>query len=111
MRDRLNAVIIIRKERQFETYTDVDIERDGAAKRKGGIEQELTQTDTVDIEYSYFIRANGSLHVQCVVHNVSGQISYRYYTLRYSGRQLVGGLGEAGYGQMDSQFSDLEVIY
>ena len=111
MRDRLNAVIIIRKERRFETYTDVDIERDGAAKRKGGIEQELTQTDTVDIEYSYFIRANGSLHVQCAVHDVSGQISYRYYTLRYSGRQLVGGLGEAGYGQMDSQFSDLEVIY
>ena len=51
MRDRLNAVIIIRKERQFETYTDVDIERDGAAKRKGGIEQELTQTDPVDIKY------------------------------------------------------------
>lgn len=83
----------------------------GAAERKGGIEQELTQTDTVDIEYSYFIRANGILHVQCAVHNVSGQISYRYYPLRYSGRQLVGGLGEAGYGQMDSQFSDLEVIY
>ena len=83
----------------------------GAAERKGGIEQELTQTDTVDIEYSYFIRANGILHVQCAVHNVSGQILYRYYTLRYSGRQLVGGLGEAGYGQMDSQFSDLEVIY
>lgn len=111
MRDLSNAVIIIRKERRFVTYTDVDIEHDGTGELKGSIGQELTQTDTVDIEYSYFIRANGSLHVQCAVHNISGQISFRYYTLWYSGRQLVGGLGEAGYGQMDSQFSDLEVIY
>lgn len=104
MRDLSNAVIIIRKERQFVTYTDVDIEHDGAAELKGSIGQELTQTDTVDIEYSYFIRANGSLNVQCAVHNIYGQISFRYYTLWYSGRQLVGGLGKPAMGSCIRSF-------
>lgn len=82
-----------------------------AADLKKSIARELTQPDTVEIQFTYYIRANGILHIQCAVCNTLGNIEYQYYTVRYSGQEIAGGLGEPNYGQMEPYFSNLEVVY
>ena len=75
------------------------------------IEAELTTSDTDRIEYSYYVRANGILHIQCDIYSSSGSIDFGYYTLRYTGNILDEELGDRNYGQMSTFFSNLDVTY
>lgn len=78
---------------------------------KDQIEGELRQSNTTSLEFSYFKRKNGIMHIQCNVYSDSGEIQYGYYTIRYNGNQLNKDLGEYNSGQMASSFSDLKVVY
>lgn len=80
-------------------------------KLKDIIAGELTQSDTTKLEYSYFIRQNRILHIQCNVYSSSGAIQYGYYTVRASGDVLEEQPGEYRYGQMAPSFSDWDVTY
>ena len=77
---------------------------------KDKIDRELRKSDTVSLEYSYYIRKNGIIHIQCDVHDGEG-IQYGYYTVRYEGNELDENPGEYNPGQMETSFSDLEVVY
>ncbi|MDE6750405.1 MAG: hypothetical protein K2K21_15310 [Lachnospiraceae bacterium] len=59
-----------------------------AQEIKDRIADELTESDTIELEYTYFKRKNNILHIQCNVHQSSGTIYYGYYTVRYSGDVL-----------------------
>jgi hypothetical protein len=63
------------------------------------------------IKYSYYIRTNGIIHIQCDAYFDSGAIYYGYFTVRYVNNTLTGEIGEYNKGQMAPTFSDLEVIY
>lgn len=76
---------------------------------KDAIADELTQSDTTKLEYTYFIRKNHILHIQCNVYNSFGTIQYGYYTIRFDGDVLNEQLGEYRAGQMASSFSDWDV--
>ncbi len=78
---------------------------------KDKIANELKQSDTTKLEYSYLIRKNNILHIQCDVYSSSGAIQFGYYTFRFSGNVLNEQLGEYTPGQMATSFSDLEVTY
>lgn len=78
---------------------------------KDQIEGELRQSNTTSLEFSYFKRKNGIMHIQCNVYSDSGEIQYGYYTIRYNGNQLNKDLGEYNLGQMAYSFSDLKVVY
>ena len=78
---------------------------------KNKIEDELQQPDTSALEFEYFKRNNGIIHIQCNAYNNSGAVQYGYYTIEYSGKELSTDLGEYNSGQMAPSFSDLEVIY
>lgn len=78
---------------------------------KDQIEGELRQSNTTSLEFSYFKRKNGIMHIQCNVYSDSGEIQYGYYTIRYNGNQLNKDLGEYNPGQMAYSFSDLKVVY
>ena len=78
---------------------------------KDQIEGELRQLNTTSLEFSYFKRKNGIMHIQCNVYSDSGEIQYGYYTIRYNGNQLNKDLGEYNSGQMAYSFSDLKVVY
>ena len=78
---------------------------------KNKIEDELQQPDTSALEFEYFKRNNGIMHIQCNAYNNSGAVQYGYYTIEYSGKELSTDLGEYNSGQMAPSFSDLEVIY
>lgn len=78
---------------------------------KDQIEGELRQSNTTSLEFSYFKRKNGIMHIQCNVYSDSGEIQYGYYTIRYNGNQLNKDLGEYNLGQMASSFSGLKVVY
>ena len=71
----------------------------------------LTTSDTERIEYLYFVRENGIMHIQCNVYHSSGSIDYGYYTLRYSESTIEQELGERNSGQMSASFSNLNVTY
>lgn len=72
---------------------------------------ELWQEDTVSIEYTYYRRSNGIIHIQCDVYNSAGYILYGYYTVRYTDKNLSNELGTYTNGQMYPYFSNLEVVY
>jgi hypothetical protein len=78
---------------------------------KNQIEGELRESDTKSLEFRYFRRKNGIMHIQCNVQNDSGEIQYGYYTVRYEGDKINDDLGEYTSGQMETSFSDLEVFY
>ncbi len=63
------------------------------------------------IEFSYFLRENGIVHVNCSLTDEDESIQFFYYTLQTDGRHLTGGLGNVYDGQMESYFSTLEVTY
>lgn len=75
------------------------------------IEDELQQPDTSALEFQYFRRSNGIMHIQCNAYNNSGAVQYGYYTIEYSGKELSTDFGEYNSGQMAPSFSGLEVIY
>ncbi len=75
---------------------------------KDKIGTELRQSDTISLEYSYYIRKNGIMHIQC---DVQDAVQYGYYTVRYEGTVLDEDLGEYNPGQMETSFLELEVVY
>ena len=78
---------------------------------KNKIITELQQSDTTSLEFVYYKRKNGIIHIQCNVHSNLGEIKYGYYTVKYKDNELSIDLGEYNQGQMSSSFSNLEVIY
>ena len=78
---------------------------------KDMIANELKQSDTTKLEYSYYVRKNNVLHIQCNVYSNYGTIQYGYYTVRISCNSLDEQLGEYTMGQMKPSFSDLDVTY
>lgn len=78
---------------------------------KDQIEEKLREENTVSMEYSYFRRSNGIMHIQCNVKNEFGGISYGYYTVRFEGNVLEKDLGVYNSGQMYSFFSNFEKVY
>ena len=63
------------------------------------------------IDFKYYIRKNGILHIQSNIYYFSGSINYGYYTLHYKDKVIDYNIGERNNGMMDSRFSNLEVIY
>ena len=78
---------------------------------KNMIAYELKESDTTKLEYSYFVRKNNILHIQCNVYSSSGTIQYGYYTVRISDGMLDEQSGEYTMGQMAPGFSDWDVTY
>jgi len=79
---------------------------------KDKIEAELKQPDTVSMEYSYFRRRNGIIHIQCDVEADSGVIRFGYYTVRYKDNILEEEPGTYNPGRMwEGGFSWLETVY
>lgn len=87
------------------------MEYENSQELKGKIEGELRQQDTSALEFKYFKRDNGIIHIQCNIYSNSGAIQYGYYTIEYSGNELSTDMGEYNSGQMAPSFSDLEVVY
>ena len=78
---------------------------------KDKIDAQWKQSDITALEYTYYIRQNGIMHIQCDVQDESGGMQYGYYTVRYEGGILEREPGEYNPGQMDVRFSDLEAVY
>ena len=91
-------------EDEFHAYINADV-------LLNEIEQELVQENTAWIDYCYFIRANGIIHIQCNVTDAYGFVEYGYYTIRYSGSVLDKELGAYTAGQMEPSFSTLDVVW
>lgn len=71
----------------------------------------MCDSNTISLEYKYFKRPNGIMHIQCNVYRDSGEIQYGYYTVRYSNNILEDEIGKYNQGQMETNFSNLEVVY
>lgn len=82
-----------------------------AKEIKQQIKNERTDSDTKQIEFTYFRRKNGIIHIQCDVKSSTGEIFYGYYTVRYTGNSLNKELGNYISGRMAPTFSQLEVVY
>lgn len=67
---------------------------------KDEIDSAWKQPDVLSLEYAYYIRDNGILHIQCDVQYKSGEIQYGYYTVRYEDSVLDKELGKYNPGQM-----------
>lgn len=87
------------------------LEFQNAETIKEKIAEEMRESNTISLEYEYFKRSNGIMHIQCNVHRDSGEIQYGYYTVRYSDNILEDEIGEYNQGQMETNFSNLEVVY
>lgn len=78
------------------------------------IEEENQNEDVLEIQYSYFIRENGIVHIQCEVEEYNAEYDYEsteyfHYTLRENGNHLDGELSP-NYGVMLSSFSQLDEV-
>lgn len=68
---------------------------------KDEIDRAWSQPDVQSLEYTYYIRNNDVLHIQCDVFYDSGEVRYGYYTVRYEGNILDKEPGEYNPGQME----------
>lgn len=91
-------------ESEFLTY-------ENAAVIKQEISTKMRTADTAKLEFSYYVRANGILHIQCDQYLSDESINYGYYTLRHSDHILDNTLGAYTPGQMAVSFSTLEVTF
>lgn len=64
-----------------------------------------------EIQFCYFLRENGIVHIQCECTTEYGSADYFYYTLRVEGKHLTGSLESKNDGCMGTSFSWLEVTY
>lgn len=64
-----------------------------------------------EIEFVYFLRGNGIVHVQCILTIENVSIDYFHYTFRAEGNHLTGSLESKNEGRMGTYFSTLEVTY
>ena len=84
---------------------------ENAEKIKQEIERTLTEINMIKIEYTYFVRQNGIMHIQCDIYRDLGEIDFGYYTLNYSENILSEELGERNSGQMATSFSNFAVTF
>ena len=91
---------IILSETQFLQY-------DNAAEFLSDIRNEVDG----DMQFSFFLRENGIVHIQCECTTEYGSVDYFYYTLRVEGNHLAGSLESKNDGRMGTSFSLLEVTY
>lgn len=103
------------KEYGAATLSEKDfLKYDNARELLENIEEENQNEDVLEIHYSYFIRENGIVHIQCEVEEYNVEydyesIEYFYYTLRENGNYLAGELSP-NYGVMLSSFSLLDEV-
>lgn len=69
------------------------LEYDNAEELIGAIERENRTEDTIEIRYTYYIRENSILHIQCEDES-DDYIEYYHYTLRIRGNRLDGELSK-----------------
>lgn len=87
------------------------MEFQNSKETKDKIIEKLKQSGIISFEFVYYRRQNGIVHVQCNVCYNSEKIPYGYYTIRYDGNQLSDDLVKYNAGQMEPNFSDLQVEY
>ena len=71
---------------------------------------DITKENTKKIEFSFFIRKNGILHVQCSEYDTAGFIYYSYYTMHYQEDTILDAPGEQNDGQMYESFSHFGAV-
>lgn len=84
------------------------LQYDNAADLLADIRSENAEDE---FQFTYFLRENGIVHIQCDRTTENGSIYYYHYTLHAEGSHLVGGLENKNNGRMDTCFSTLEVTY
>lgn len=67
--------------------------------------------NTERLEFSYFQRSNGILHIQCAQYETDGYIYYYYYTMRYEDNRILADFADCQDGQMGEQFTNIEATY
>lgn len=92
---------VVLSEEQFLRY-------DNAAELLSDIRSEAGDGE---IEFVYFLRENGIVHVQCILTIENVSIGYFHYTFRAEGNHLTGSLESKNEGCMETCFSTLEVTY
>lgn len=94
-----------------EITEDEYLQYENAQALKDMIADRVSGYYTETLKFSYFVRKNNLLHIQCNDCSVYGSIEYGYYTVRIHGNALDERLGEYTAGMMAPSFSDLEVTY
>lgn len=90
------------------TLTDEEfMNYDNAEEVKKDIQE---QNGSDGIVFSYFLRENEILHIQCVLEE-GDYIRYFYYTMNIDGNYLWGDEDNYHEGSMQTSFSELEVTY
>lgn len=80
------------KEYGAATLSEKDfLKYDNAKELLDAIEEENGEENYIEIRYSYFIRENGIVHIQCEAESAE-YIDYFHYTLRINGNHLDGEL-------------------
>lgn len=104
------------KSNTYKEYTAKQISEDEFLKLKNAkecldtIRTEHTMENTKNIEFSFFIRKNGILHVQCSEYDTAGFIYYSYYTMQDEGDTIQDAPGEKNEGRMFESFSQFEAV-
>ena len=81
---------------------------DNAQEVLNGIDQENRNKDVLEMRYSYFIRENGIVHIQCEEES-EWFIDYYYYTFRVNNNRLDVEMSP-NYGRMFSVLSQLDEV-
>lgn len=68
------------------------------------------QNGSDKIVFSYFLRGNEILHIQCELEE-AGLTRYFYYTMNIDGKRLWGDEDNYHDGNMQTSFSELEITY
>lgn len=103
-------------QKTYKEYTAKQISEEEFLKLKNAkecletIRAEHTKENTKEIQFSFFIRKNGILHVQCNEYDTAGFIYYSYYTMQYQGDTILDAPGEQNDGQMSESFSQFEAV-
>lgn len=103
-------------QKTYKEYTAKQISEEEFLKLKNAkecletIRAEHTKENTKEIQFSFFIRKNGILHVQCNEYDTAGFIYYSYYTMQYQGDTILDAPGEQNDGQMLESFSQFEAV-
>lgn len=84
---------------------------DNASEIKKQIEQEITNDSTDKIEFKYYLRSNGYMHVQADEYDNRGNIYYAHYTYKVT-RKSLNKKSQVRYdGRIASFLSTLQVTY
>lgn len=100
----------------YKEYGATEISEETFLQMEGGqallsaIREKWQRQDT-NIEFSFYLRSNHILHIQCALKEADGGIRYFYYTLKWDENKITGGLENYYDGQMGTSFSMLEVTY